>query len=125
MARDYRITLVSKEDERILGKVEERSISPQVWQHAEHPRNQGLLPNPEGQAEVTGICEDTISFQVRLKDDVIDDVCFQANGCGFTLACGSMTTELVRGKNIRDVLGITGKQIEEALGGLLIGTIIT
>jgi nitrogen fixation NifU-like protein len=118
MKRDYRITLVSKEDERILGKVDERNISRRVWQHAEHPRNQGILPNPDGQAEVTGICEDTISFQVRLKDDIIDDVCFQANGCGFTVACGSITTELVRDKNVIDALDITGKQIAEAIGGL-------
>jgi nitrogen fixation NifU-like protein len=84
----------------------------------EHPHNLRILPNPDGQAEVTGICEDTIAFQVRLNVDIISAVCFQARGYGFTLACGSIATELVRGKHIEDALAVTGKQIEKALGGL-------
>jgi nitrogen fixation protein NifU and related proteins len=110
--------LLSEEDQQLLGEVEEESISPKVWQYAEHPRNIGELPKPDGQSELTGICEDTISFQLSLKDNTIADIRFQARGCGFTLACGSMVTELVLGKRISEALGITGKQIETALGGL-------
>ena len=118
MTKDNGISLLSKEDQQILGRLDEGSISPKVWLHAAHPRNQGILSNPDGQAEVTGICEDTISFQLQLKENRIDKIRFQARGCGFTVACGSVTTELVRGKSIGEAIGLTGEQILTALGGL-------
>ena len=118
MSKDFDISLLSEEDQQLLGEIDEKSISPKVWQHAKHPHNLGVLPNPDGQAEATGICEDTVAFQLCLKEEIIDEICFRVRGCGFTLACGSMATELVYGKSIGDALGITGKQIEAALGGL-------
>ncbi len=110
--------LLSKEDQEILGELDRKTIPPKVWQHAEHPRNNGILEHPDGQSEVTGICEDTIGFQLRVRSGVVDGITFQADGCGFTLACGSMATELARGKPVREALEVTGEQIQKALGGL-------
>lgn len=118
MADDFRILLMSEEDQLILGELDGGEISPKVWQHAEHPQHMGKLADPDGQAEVTGICEDTIAFQLRLSGKSIDEICFSAHGCGFTVACGSIVTELVAQMSLGDALGLTGRQIEQALGGL-------
>jgi nitrogen fixation NifU-like protein len=40
------------------------------------------------------------------------------NGCGPTVACGSITTELVKGKTVADALAITEEDILNALEGL-------
>ena len=118
MAEDFRVSLLSEEDQEIFGRIDEETVSPLVWQHAEHPRNLGTLRDPDGRAEVTGLCEDTMAFEMRLDGNAVIDIGFQARGCGFTVACGSIATELVKGKRIGEALGITGKQIEQALGGL-------
>jgi nitrogen fixation protein NifU and related proteins len=119
MAEDFRVSLLSEEDQEIFGKIDEETVSPRVWQHAEHPRNVGTLCDPDGRAEVTGLCEDTMAFEVRLDENAaVSDIGFHARGCGFTVACGSIATELVKGKRIGEALGITGSQIEQALGGL-------
>ena len=115
---DKTLTLLSKEDQALLGDLGQEKISPRVFQHAEHPRNRGAIHQPDGEAEVTGICEDTIGFQLRLEGNRIAEIAFHAIGCGFTLACGSITTDLVQGETIEKALAITGKEIRSALGGL-------
>jgi nitrogen fixation protein NifU and related proteins len=118
MSEDRDHLLLNEEDQEILGEVSTQDISHQVSKHASHPNNLGFMKNPDGQATLTGICEDTVGIQVHLKGRLIDDVCFQTNGCGFTLACGSVATEMVREKSLGFALGITGEQINMALGGL-------
>ncbi len=118
MVDDRDVSLLSKEDQEVLGELEEESINPEVRRHATRPMNMGPMKNPDGQAALTGICEDTVLIQLHIKGVLIDDVCFQTNGCGFTIACGSVVTEMVRGKNLKQAFRITGKQIDLALGGL-------
>ena len=118
MATHYRFELLSKEDQQIFGRLDEENVSAEVWRHAEHPCNAGVLSSPDGEAELTGICEDTISFQLRLRNETINTIRFRARGCGFTVACGSMATRLVSGSPVALALGITGEKIAKALGGL-------
>lgn len=118
MRRFTTFTLLSKEDQEILGELDKKSISPTLWQHAEFPHNNGTIEHPDGQSEVTGICEDTIGFQLRIRNDTIEAISFRAEGCGFTQACGSITTELAHGKPVDDAIEMTSQHIQEALGGL-------
>ena len=74
--------------------------------------------HPNGEATVTGICEDTVSIQIRLTDNAIEEIRFQTDGCGFTRACASATTELALGQKLDFALEFTGAQIVEALGNL-------
>lgn len=110
--------MLSEEDRRILGEVEENEISSEVRRHAASPVGYGFMERPDGQAQLTGMCEDTVLFHVRVKGKTVTDVCFQTNGCGFTKACGSAAAELVQGKNIGFALGLTGEQIIASLNGL-------
>ena len=118
MVDERAVSLLSKEDQAILGELDEGNISSKVQRHATHPCNLGHMKNPDGQAALTGICEDTVLIQLHIKDAFIDDICFQTTGCGFTLACGSVATEMVRGKKLSYALGITAKKIDRALEGL-------
>jgi nitrogen fixation NifU-like protein len=46
------------------------------------------------------------------------DATFEAEGCGVTIACGSMLTTLIRGRNVADCRQITVRELIEALGGI-------
>lgn len=85
--------------------------------HALNPRNLGTLPQSDGQATLSGICEDTIRIQIKLKGERIEEIRFMTNGCAATVACSSMATELAKGAALSEALRIDGRMIMEALGG--------
>jgi nitrogen fixation NifU-like protein len=55
---------------------------------------------------------------LKFKHRVLVDVTFLTDGCGTSIACGSMATELAKGKTIAEALAISPKVILENLGGL-------
>ena len=86
--------------------------------HAMNPRNVGSLPNADGFAQVTGPCGDTMEIWLKVKDGRIDKATFWTDGCGTSIACGSMVTELIKGKTIAEALRLSSQDILNALGGL-------
>ncbi len=104
-------------DQAILRGLGE-GLSPTLVEHALRPRNAGTLVDPDGEATLSGICEDTVRIQVRLNHDRIEEIAFMTDGCSATVACGSMVTELARGKTLQEAMKIDGKRVIQAFGGL-------
>jgi nitrogen fixation NifU-like protein len=92
--------------------------SEKVIDHAMNPRNLGSLEKPDGFARVTGPCKDTMEVWLQVSNDIITNINFMTDGCGTSVASGSMMTELARGKNVALALKISQQDILEALGGL-------
>lgn len=109
---------VAQQIERALLEELGKAIGEKVADHALRPRNAGALSDPDGEATLSGICEDTVRIQIRLKRDRIQEIAFMTNGCAATVACSSMVTELAKGATLKEVLAIDGKRVIEALGGL-------
>jgi nitrogen fixation protein NifU and related proteins len=86
--------------------------------HLMNPRNVGELADPDGEATLSGICEDTVRIQLKLEEDRIDDIRFTTNGCSATMACGSMVTDMARGRSVQEAMEIVGKRVIEAFGGM-------
>jgi nitrogen fixation NifU-like protein len=96
-----------------------RSIySEKVIDHFLNPRNLGQIETPDGFGRVTGPCGDTMEIYLRVRGDRIINATFWTDGCGTTIASGSMATELVKGKSVAEVLKISSNTILEELGGL-------
>jgi nitrogen fixation NifU-like protein len=89
-----------------------------VIDHAQNPRNVGSMQQADGFATVTGPCGDTMEIWLRVREDVIQKATFWTDGCGTSIASGSMVTELAKGKNIQEAIRITQKHVLDALGGL-------
>ncbi|MDK2887615.1 MAG: nitrogen fixation protein NifU [Thermoanaerobacter sp.] len=89
-----------------------------VIDHANNPRNVGSIEEADGYASVTGVCGDTIQIWLKVKDDSISEIKFWTDGCGTTIAAGSMVTELARDKTVAEALQITPRDVLDALGGL-------
>ena len=55
---------------------------------------------------------------LRICDERIVAAKFQTYGCGPTIACGSMLTELIMGRPITDCLLLTSEELVSALEGV-------
>jgi len=86
--------------------------------HILHPRNNDCLPNADGFAEHRSGDGESLKIWLRIRQNAVERAGFWTNGCAAIIACGSMATELVRGKSVIQALGITAHQIDEALGNL-------
>jgi nitrogen fixation NifU-like protein len=89
-----------------------------VIDHAQNPRNVGSIENADGVAMVTGPCGDTMEIWLRVREEVIKEATFWTDGCGTTIATGSMVTEMAKGKTIGEAMKISQKDVLDSLGGL-------
>ncbi|MBA7564206.1 hypothetical protein ES708_05868 [subsurface metagenome] len=89
-----------------------------VIDHAMNPRNLSNMEDPNGFAQATGSCGDVIKIWIRVKNGIIAEATFWADGCGSGIATGSMVTELAKGKAISEALKITQQDVLDGLGGL-------
>ena len=102
-----------------LIKPEMRKIySETVIEHSMNPRNVGDLENADGFARVTGPCCDTMEIWLKVKYGTITDASFMTDGCGTTIASGSMVTRLAKGKSAGEAQKIDQQDVLAALGGL-------
>ena len=86
--------------------------------HAARPRNRGVLEEFNGHARITGPCGDTMEFWISVHDGTVTAASFVTDGCGSSLACGSMATELAKGRRVEEAAGVRQHDILQALGGL-------
>ncbi len=94
--------------------------SKEVMDHFSNPRNVGVIENADGVGEVGNpVCGDMMKITILVDDnDVITDVKFQTLGCGAAIATSSVTTEMAKGRTLREALEITRDAVAERLHGL-------
>jgi nitrogen fixation NifU-like protein len=89
-----------------------------VIDHAMNPRNAGGIAQADGFGRITGPCGDTMEIWLRVNSGTIVDSTFSTDGCSATIACGSIATEIIKGKDVAQALAISQDDILKALGGL-------
>lgn len=90
-----------------------------VMDHFKNPRNVGEIENPDGVGEVGNpACGDIMTFYIKVKDNVLEDVKFKTFGCGAAIAVSSIVSEMAKGKTLDDALTISHRQVIDALEGL-------
>ncbi|MBN1389837.1 MAG: iron-sulfur cluster assembly scaffold protein [Candidatus Thermoplasmatota archaeon] len=104
--------------EKRIRKDEERRFSEIVIREARNPQNMGRIEDPDRQAMIMGPCGDTMEFSLRTRDGRIEDIRFMTDGCGSSIACGSIATRMVLGKSLEYASDITARDILDELGGL-------
>lgn len=93
--------------------------SEKVMDHFMHPRNVGVIEDADGVGEVGNAkCGDIMKIYLKIENDIITDVKFETFGCGSAIASSSMSTEMIKGKPLKDALTLTNKAVTEALDGL-------
>jgi nitrogen fixation protein NifU and related proteins len=90
-----------------------------VMDHFTNPRNAGVIEEADGVGEVGNpVCGDMMTFYIKVKDDVLEDVKFQTFGCVAAIAVSSIVSEMAKGKKLAEAKKISKKAAAEALGGL-------
>jgi len=97
---------------------EEKDYSKTVIDEYRNPSNFGVIENPDAFGEIKGPCGDTMKISLRIEDGKIINACFWTDGCGASIACGSMLTKMITGKIVETALDITSEQLTDTLGGL-------
>ena len=93
--------------------------SDKVMEHFRNPRNMGEIPDADGVGTVGNpVCGDLMTMYIKVKDNNIADIKFKTFGCGAAIATSSMTTELAKGKTLKEAMKITRKDVADALEGL-------
>ena len=93
--------------------------SEKVMEHFSNPRNTGVIDDADGVGEVGNpVCGDMMTFYIKVKDDIIEDIKFQTFGCVAAIAVSSIVSEMARGKKLAEAQKITKQVVAEALGGL-------
>ena len=95
-----------------------KSYSETVIDHAMNPRNLGDMDNADGFGKVTGPCGDTMEIWLKVRNGNIAQATFLTDGCGTSVASGSMATELAKGRSITETQRIGQQDVLNALGGL-------
>ena len=108
---------VDKLQEQILDETRE-TYGEEVFSRWQNPKFMGKMTNGSCVGRITGSCGDSMEIYLRISNDHIEEASFFTDGCGSSVACGSMAVELATGKELAEVTQIEGDTILEALGGL-------
>ena len=93
--------------------------SEQVRAHYAAPRNVGSIAEPSGKAIVkSAVDSDTVMITLRIEKGIVQDVKFKCVGCAVAIACSSIATEMVLGKQVEEASKISEQVVADALGGI-------
>jgi len=59
-----------------------------------------------------------VTIYLKAQDAIVTRAMFQTFGCGISIACCSMLTEMIGGSSVADCGTLTGESLIEALSGI-------
>ena len=91
----------------------------EVSEHFRNPSNVGTIADADGVATIGSASRgEMIKLTLRIVDDIVIAAKFRAFGCPTAIACGSVLTELISGRQISVAETISAEHISRALGGV-------
>ena len=102
---------------QIMAEVRQQ-YSPKVIDSWQHPKNWGIMHHADGYGKVTGPCGDTMEISIMVRRGTIKKCTFDTDGCGASIACGSIITEMATGRTVAEAKRIDQKQLLTFCGGL-------
>jgi len=107
-----------KEVEQSVMEDMKKVYSEKTIDHFLNPRNLGGIPAPDGFGRVTGSCGDTMEIYLKVRDGRVMNASFWTDGCGTSIASGSMVTEMAKRMDISEAQRVSQHDVLAALGGL-------
>ena len=108
---------VGKLQEQIFEETRE-IYGEEVLSRWQEPKFMGRMTDASSVGRITGNCGDRMEIYLRIKDDSIEEATFFTDGCGSSVACGSVIAELATGKDLEKAAQIGGDTVLMVLGGL-------
>ncbi len=93
--------------------------SPQLLDHFQNPRNAGEITDPDASVQLENpACGDILKLTLRVTNGRIAEIRFLAKGCVPAMACGSLLTELVQGRTLKEARKLRREELVQAIGGV-------
>jgi nitrogen fixation NifU-like protein len=93
--------------------------SPVLLDHFQNPRNAGELPGATAKVEVSNpVCGDILQLSAIIAHGMIREVRFLCRGCTASIACASLLTESIQGRELSTLQSLTPESLATNLGGL-------
>lgn len=74
-----------------------------ILDHCKKPRNFHEMDEANRRLEgYNPLCGDKVTVYLQVKDDLVQNVSFQGEGCAISTASASLMTELVKGKSLEE-----------------------
>jgi nitrogen fixation NifU-like protein len=94
-------------------------FSAQLLEHFRNPRNVGDLPQADASVQVENpACGDVMQLMLAVREGRIHDARFRTRGCVASIACGSLLTEMVRGRTLVEAGSLQREELVQGVGGL-------
>jgi len=94
-------------------------FSQKLLDHFQHPRNVGELPGATVKVETSNpVCGDILQLSAIVDQGKIGDVRFLCRGCTASIACASLLTESIQGRELNTLTELSPESLASALGGL-------
>ena len=76
-----------------------------ILEHGKNPRNLGKFDNYNKDAKGNNpLCGDNVHVYLRLNENKkVEDIAFEGHGCAISMASASIMTDMVRGKEEKEV----------------------
>jgi nitrogen fixation NifU-like protein len=104
--------------QRLIDEKEQALYSAKVLAEARNPKNLGRMEEPDAHAVVKGWCGDTMEVYLRLNGTQIETATFMTDGCGPSVACGSMLTKMLQGMTLDEASKVKAEDLISVLDGL-------
>src|SRR5512136_2290236 len=95
-----------------------KTFSEKAVAHMLKPQNLGEFRTADGLGQASIPCGDSMQICLRVSQGRILEAKFMTDGCGPVIACGSMATELVKGRTISEAMAVNEDDIMSGLDGL-------
>jgi len=106
--------------QKIIYEEEIRDYNERIVELYHEPKNWGKPPEDEITVSKSyeGPCGDTMSFFLKIKNNIIEKANFLTDGCGASVATGCQTTLLIENKSLDDAEKLKAEDIDASLNGL-------
>ena len=94
-------------------------FSAELLDHFRNPRNVGELAPADASVQVENpACGDVMLLTLAVRDGRINDARYRTRGCVASIACGSLLTEMLRGRTLVEANAIQREELVKGVGGL-------
>jgi nitrogen fixation protein NifU and related proteins len=94
-------------------------FSEALLDHFQNPRNAGELPGANVKIESSNpVCGDILQLSAVIENGIIRQARFLCRGCTASIACASLLTESVQGRELTALSSLTADSLAASLGGL-------
>ena len=88
-----------------------------ILDHYKNPTNAGVVPDASViSKDYNPSCGDVIEIQIKVSDNVIEDIKFQGQGCAISQSSTDILIDLVKNKNVQEIKDLTSEEFVRNLG---------